>query len=199
MFGFLKRLITKPRHIEILVYEHPILTFKTEEEIDIGVVDIITEVEGEQIRGRIDVKELGLEKSTALWLEPQEAVPYLKELFPSYHEKRTETRLHRHLRVISKDLPGFKGTSLDISLHGARIEVSEPVPLGKRVLLNLDLDDAAGTTVEAAGEVRWCAPKINSPVALIGVHFDEMTGESEYAMRSFMRLLQEREKGNLGF
>jgi hypothetical protein len=45
---------------------------------------------------------------------------------------------------------------LDISPGGARVRVSEPLPKGEKVTLELR-DPRSGETFRARGEVRWCA------------------------------------------
>lgn len=47
---------------------------------------------------------------------------------------------------------------VDISPGGARVRVTEPVPGGERVTLELR-DRASGETFRARGEVRWCASR----------------------------------------
>lgn len=195
MFNFLKKLLGRQYNIKITGYNHPNVNFSSQETLGLGLVDVIAEVEGQKIRARLDVKEVGLEGGTGVWVEPQEAVPYLKDLFPPYKEKRDYPRLHRRLRVLSKHLPGFKATSLDISRSGMRLEVSEPVPLDKAVHLTVDLDDASATTIEIEGVTRWCAPKVQSPNALLGVEFTEMPPSAEFALIDFIRTLAATEKG----
>ncbi len=196
MFEFLKR-FTKPVPIKIIGFLNPEVTFTTEAEVELGTLNVIAEVEGERIRARLNVKELSAESYTGDLVAPVEAVPFLKEIFKPYHEKRVDPRLRRNLRVLSKDLPGFKGTSRDLSYHGARLEIGGPLPIGTPLSLAIDLDDAAGTCIEVTGVTRWCAPKENTPYSLIGVEFDELDSKSEHALTAFLKILEDSEKGNL--
>lgn len=194
MFDFLKKLVTRPVPITITAFTEPEVTFTSSKDISMGLHDVIAEVAGEKIRLRIDVKEQGETEFRGNLVEPQEAVPFLKEIYAPWDEKRESTRLHRNLRVISRDLPGFKGTSRDLSMTGIRIEVEAPVPIGSIIELRVDLDDARATTLTLRGETRWCAPKVNTPYSFVGVHFTDVSQGDKAALRRFLDTLQRSEE-----
>lgn len=196
MFEFLKRL-RRSVPVKIVGFVNPEVTFTSDQEINLGRLDVVADVEGEKIRARLDVKEISENQCMGILVEPQEAVPFLKEIFRPYYEKRNELRVGRNLRVLSKDIPGFKGTSRDLSEHGMRLEVSGPIPIGKPISLAIDLDDLAGSTLELHGQTRWCAPKENTPYSLVGILFVDVPPQAQNALRAFLNTLIEAEKGNM--
>lgn len=192
MFEFLKRLVTRRANVVITGFEEPEVAFTCDHELPMGLRDVVADVAGEKILARFDVVEIGEQGYRGTLVAPQEMVAFLKEIFAPYHEKRQSVRLDRNLRVISKDLPGFKGTSRDLSLTGMRVEVQAPVPVGAKLELQLDLDDAQATTLQLKGETRWCAPKVNTPFSFIGLHFLDLTQSDKAALRRFLETLQQR-------
>jgi c-di-GMP-binding flagellar brake protein YcgR len=67
--------------------------------------------------------------------------------------KRQYVRLNRDIGVLSNEIPGYKTVTRDISLGGARIEVSKPIPKGKIIDIKLELE--TGKTVSLKAEVVW--------------------------------------------
>jgi c-di-GMP-binding flagellar brake protein YcgR len=67
--------------------------------------------------------------------------------------KRQYARLNRDVGVLSNEIPGYKTVTRDISLGGAKIEVSNPIPKGKIIDIKLELE--TGKTVALKAEVVW--------------------------------------------
>jgi len=67
--------------------------------------------------------------------------------------KRQYARLNRDVGVLSNEIPGYKTVTRDISLGGAKIEVSKPIPKGKIIDIKLELE--TGKTVSLKAEVVW--------------------------------------------
>lgn len=67
--------------------------------------------------------------------------------------KRQYVRLNRDVGVLSNDIPGYKTVTRDISLGGAKIETSKPIPKGKIIDIKLELE--TGKTVSLKAEVTW--------------------------------------------
>mgnify|MGYP000390653694 FL=1 len=67
--------------------------------------------------------------------------------------KRQFARLNRDIGVLSNEIPGYKTVTRDISLGGAKIEVSKPIPKGKIIDIKLELE--TGKTVALKAEVVW--------------------------------------------
>lgn len=70
---------------------------------------------------------------------------------PAY--KRQYVRLNRDIGVLSKDIPGYKTVTRDISLGGAKIEISKPIPKWKVIDISLELE--TGKAVSLKAEVTW--------------------------------------------
>ena len=67
--------------------------------------------------------------------------------------KRQYARLNRDVGVLSNEIPGYKTVTRDISLGGAKIEVSKPITKGKIIDIKLELE--TGKTVALKAEVVW--------------------------------------------
>jgi c-di-GMP-binding flagellar brake protein YcgR len=67
--------------------------------------------------------------------------------------QRQYIRLNRDIGVLSNDIPGYKTVTRDISLGGAKIEISKPIPKGKIIDIKLELE--TGKTVSLKAEVTW--------------------------------------------
>ncbi len=67
--------------------------------------------------------------------------------------KRQYVRINRDIGVLSKDIPGYKTITRDISLGGAKIEISKPIPKGKIIDITLDLE--TGKSLSLKAEITW--------------------------------------------
>jgi c-di-GMP-binding flagellar brake protein YcgR len=67
--------------------------------------------------------------------------------------KRQYARLNRDVGVLSNEIPGYKTVTRDISLGGAKIEVSKPILKEKIIDIKLELE--TGKTVALKAEVVW--------------------------------------------
>ena len=67
--------------------------------------------------------------------------------------KRQYVRLKRDIGILSNDIPGYKTVTRDLSLGGAKIEVSKPLPKGKVIKIKMELE--TGKAVDLNAEVAW--------------------------------------------
>jgi c-di-GMP-binding flagellar brake protein YcgR len=67
--------------------------------------------------------------------------------------KRQYARINRDVGVLSNEIPGYKTVTRDISLGGAKIDVSKPIPKGKIIDIKLELE--TGKNVALKAEVVW--------------------------------------------
>lgn len=71
---------------------------------------------------------------------------------------RAAARHSMPLRVRSRQLPGFKGMTVDFSRSGLQLEVDAEVPVGLKLTLTVDFDRFDLNPLECAGEIVWCRP-----------------------------------------
>jgi hypothetical protein len=76
-------------------------------------------------------------------------------------ERRTDLRLPRVFRVSSPDLPGYTGTTEDISVKGARITTTGPLEKDLEISLRLELDDPEIPPLNVLADVRWTARRLD--------------------------------------
>jgi hypothetical protein len=77
------------------------------------------------------------------------------------HERRAEVRLPRVFRVSSPELPGYAGTTEDISLGGARVATSAPLEKDLEISLRLELDDPELPPLSLLADVMWTARRLD--------------------------------------
>lgn len=157
MFEFLKDLFGVPKVITVTGYEDSEIVFQSEVPLDLGLANVRATIEGVEVRGQIQVIESGLEECRAFWVQPQEVVPLLQEVF-SHEEKRVKFRHPRHLRVRSAKFEEFQGTSLDLSETGMRVEGKGNFVLGETISIAFDLDDHRQTQLVVDAKVCWIGP-----------------------------------------
>lgn len=174
MFDFLNKVFGRAVEIEVVGYKAPEVTFKSAEPLDLGVKDVYATIAGVKLKARVQVTEVGLETSHALWLAPTEALAYLDEIY-AYKEKRKFPRYARSLRVRSPLLESFQGTSLDLSQDGLRMEGRGELVPGSLMPIQMDLDDERQTQLAFETVIRWSAPAVEDGLIVAGlefVHFD---------------------------
>ena len=158
--------------VEIVGYEPPEVLFRCKQPLTLGITDIRANVAGVEMKARVRIVEVESEAARGVWLAPQEAVPYLAQLFAP-PDKRRSPRFPRTLRVSSEQ--GFHGWSIDISHEGLRFETEGGLDLGQSVRISLDLDDAFQTRLEVDADVRWCAPALTEGWIVAGLEFQTLS------------------------
>jgi hypothetical protein len=76
-------------------------------------------------------------------------------------ERRSELRLPRVFRVSSPDLPGYAGTTEDISIKGARIATTGPLERNLEISLKMELDDPELPPMNLLADVMWTARRLD--------------------------------------
>lgn len=159
--------------VEVVGYEPPEVLFRCEHPLNLGVTDVRAKIAGVEMKARVRIVEIESGAARALWMAPEQAVPYLAQLFAP-PEKRRSPRYSRTLRVSSPE--GFHGWSIDISHEGLRFETQGGLSLGQNVRITLDIDDAFDTRLEVNADVRWWAPALTEGWIVAGLEF---TGVSQ--------------------
>lgn len=104
---------------------------------------------------------------------------------------RRARRFHWSIRVLSKDLPGFRAISLDFNRLGVKLSTEGPAEIGKVISLMLEIETAKTHEVLCQGLVRW-NKEINRRKYEVGVEFTELDPEVVRELENFERFLASR-------
>jgi hypothetical protein len=104
---------------------------------------------------------------------------------------RRARRFHWSIRVLSKDLPGFRAISLDFNRLGVKLSTEGPAEIGKIISLMLEIETAKTHEVLCQGLVRW-NKEINRRKYEVGVEFTELDPEVARELENFERFLASR-------
>lgn len=104
---------------------------------------------------------------------------------------RRARRFNWSIRVLSKDLPGFRAISLDFNRLGLKLSTEGPAELGSIISLMLEIETAKTREVLCQGLVRW-----NKEIARrkyeVGVEFTELEPEVAKELAHFEDFLEAR-------
>lgn len=109
---------------------------------------------------------------------------------------RRRARHRLSLRLLSKDLPGFKALSVDYNALGLQIQAEGEIPIGKVIALNIELEGGNLPRVLCQGKVCWCQ-QVERKRFLIGVEFVNLPPDIEQELEDFERLLMARERSDV--
>lgn len=173
MFSFLKDILGVPRPVKVVGYENSEVLVRPEKPLDIGVVDVLADINEVKIKAQLQIVESSEDICRGYWLAPTEALPFLIEVF-SPNESRTDPRFVRSLRVRSPQLAGYQGNSVDLSESGMRLLGKGIFKMGDTIDLAFELDDAAGTEVACKARICWLAPSHKDEWIAIGVKYIDL-------------------------
>lgn len=96
---------------------------------------------------------------------------------------------HTHaLRLLSKELPGFRALSVDFNALGLQIQAEGAVEPGKVLTLDIELELSTIPRVLCQGVVRWCR-HLDRKRYLLGLEFVEMPPEILKDLETFEQFL----------
>jgi hypothetical protein len=104
-------------------------------------------------------------------------------------EGRRSPRINSAFQVMSRDLPGFKAISTNISMTGIQLGVREEVKKGKKVQMKLDFDDFRFKEIDCEGEVMWCRP--GEKDWLIGISFTVLSEGARETIQSYIKYVSD--------
>lgn len=120
---------------------------------------------------------------------------------------RNATRHTLGLRVMSRDLPGFHGMTVDLSRTGLQVEITGMVDVGKKVALSLEFDRFDLPKLDCVAQVMWCRShqvRENQRVGRdnkyrAGLKFDENQGADVHAkIKQISDFFEQRSHEDLG-
>lgn len=109
---------------------------------------------------------------------------------------RRRPRHRLSLRLLSKDLPGFKALSVDYNALGLQIQTEGEIPIGKVLALNIELEGGNMPRVLCQGKVCWCQ-QVERKRYMIGVEFVNLPPQIEQELEDFEKLLLARERSDI--
>lgn len=202
---------SRDQSADLLAFEGEFITFQVDRSLPLGT-PVTLEANLPEQEGRLEIRLLpnhevlpdaslrtfieGLHYAPrrhiycARLLEPRLSEPSLRVLLEhlpaaSSHHHRLSPRLPRRVAVRSRDLPGFTGRTLDISLTGLSLRVDSALEPGRLLPLDVTFDDAQAASLHAVGRVCWCRPLPGGYV--VGVHFESLTRQQQLELEDFVR------------
>lgn len=109
---------------------------------------------------------------------------------------RRRPRHRLSLRLLSKDLPGFKALSVDYNALGLQIQTEGEIPVGKILALNIELEGGNMPRVLCQGKVCWCQ-HVERKRYMIGVEFVNLPPQIEQELEDFEKLLLQRQRSDI--
>lgn len=109
---------------------------------------------------------------------------------------RAAPRVCCHLCVISRDLPGYRVMTVDLSAGGLQVETPSEVKVGASVLLRLEFDTASLPAIQASATVAWCS-QVERGKYRIGLKFTSIDDHGVEVISKYRDLLARREQADI--
>lgn len=109
---------------------------------------------------------------------------------------RADPRVNCHLCVISRDLPGYRVMTIDLSEGGLQVEAPARVALGNTVLLRIEFDTQKLPAIQASATVAWCR-KLERNRYRIGLQFNNLDERSTGVIGLYRNLVSRRASADI--
>ncbi len=106
---------------------------------------------------------------------------------------RAAPRVECHLCVLSRDLPGYRVMTVDLSEGGIQVETPAEVSVGASVLLRIEFDTDRLPPVEASASVAWCS-QVERGKYRIGLQFRSIDERSKEIISLYHQLVEKRQR-----
>lgn len=133
----------------------------------------------------------------------EEAVEEIKKRLQSAPKKanagnagRRSRRFVTSIRVLSPELPGYRGLTVDFSMHGMQLESEGSVQVGKVINITLELDSSSMPELNLDAKVVWCREK-DRRKALIGLEYTNVNEDRRKGLIRYDSFLAAREGGDI--
>ena len=127
-------------------------------------------------------------------LDPN-AVPSEDELDDSDSMRRAP-RYQWSIRVLSKDLPGFRAISLDFNRLGVKLSTEGKVEENKIITMMLEIETTKNREVLCQGLIRWCKETGRRKYE-VAVEFTDLDREVAQELENFESFLADRQAGDV--
>ncbi len=190
MFGFLKNL-GKPPQAELVAYEDGVIHFRCAAQLAPEKrVNLHCRLpEGEEFGAVVEVMahypQTGL--YTGFVDQPKDANKFLAMLLPvPFQERRKSPRIRKRVRLLSRDIPGYKSMTENISADGFCTLLEGPIEAERLVEVELDLDQAGLRPMQLQVLVRWCAATPEGRQHLVGCEFHKLSNSHRHTITKFL-------------
>ena len=109
---------------------------------------------------------------------------------------RRAPRYNWSIRVLSKDLPGFRAISLDFNRLGVKLSTEGAVEEGKTITMMLEIETAKTRELLCQGLVRW-SREIGRRKYEVGIEFSELDNIVARELENFEKFLADRQSGDV--
>lgn len=109
---------------------------------------------------------------------------------------RRAPRYQWSIRVLSKDLPGFRAVSLDFNRLGVKLSTEGSVEENKVITMMLEIETAQTRELLCQGLIRWCKETGRRKYE-VGIEFTELDTVVAQELENFESFLAERQTGDI--
>ncbi|MGE0494806.1 MAG: PilZ domain-containing protein [Vulcanimicrobiota bacterium] len=110
---------------------------------------------------------------------------------------RRSERVDVSLRVLSQEVPGYRGVTVDISLHGVQLAIEGPMEPGSYLNLTLELEQSNLPQLTLQGVVVWCRESGKRKSFNTGIEFTQQHPEVQQLWQQTYHNLLVRQKGSV--
>ena len=112
----------------------------------------------------------------------QDSLAQLLDPVPQAQELRRAPRAEKRLRATSHQLPGFRGTIVDLSVTGLGMLVEREVAPETQLEFAIDFEEQRIQALPLRGRVCWCRPEKTGGFR-IGIEFLELSQQQSWQLR----------------
>lgn len=192
MFKFLKNL-GRPPQAELVAYEDGVIHFRCESQLTPQKrVNLHCRLpEGEEFGALVEVMahfpQTGL--YTGFVDQPKDANKFLAMLLPvPFQERRKSPRIRKRVRILSRDIPGYKSMTENISEDGFCTLLEGDLEPERMMDVELDLDQAGLKPMQLQVVVRWCA-STEGKKHLVGCEFHRLSRGHRHTISKFLETM----------
>ena len=111
-----------------------------------------------------------------------DSLAQLLDPVPQAQELRRAPRAEKRLRATSHQLPGFRGTVVDLSVTGLGMLVEREVAADTPLEFAIDFEEQRSQALQLRGRVCWCRPE-KAGGYRIGVEFVGLSQQQSWELR----------------
>ncbi len=100
------------------------------------------------------------------------------------------------IRILSKDLIGFRGVTIDFNRLGIKLQTEGPVEAEKPIAMTLQVETSEVPELLCQGMVRWCREAGRRRFE-VGVEFVDLDPEVRQQLEEFEKFLESRQTDNV--
>lgn len=110
---------------------------------------------------------------------------------------RRSERVPVSLRVMSPEVPGYRGVTVDVSLHGVQLALEGPMDPGSYLNVTIEMGMAQIPQLTVQGVVVWCRDGGARKSYLVGIELTQQHPQVEELWGRAYQNLVVREKGSV--